>query len=159
MALCVCRCYHLGCAAPTTSRCKEEGGLKLYGGKLKWPKHSLNRGDQSPEVFEKGNSFACFLNQVTMAVTGSLAVPNCSSGHLPTLLPMSRGCAQVPVDQKPGPRIRSFQLSCQGSVLPCRVLRAHEGKLLEGPRTELDGGFRAQWVLAPCCRHFSCNSA
>lgn len=65
-----------------------------------------------------------------MAVTGSLAVPNCSSGHLPTLLPMSRGSAQVPVDQKPGPRIWSLQLSRQGALLSCRVLRALEGKLL-----------------------------
>lgn len=100
---------------------------------------SPNRGGQSPEVFEKGNSFACFLNQVTMAVIGSLAVPNCSSGHLPTLLPMSGGCAQVPVDQKPGPRIWSLQLSCQGAVFPCRVLRAHEGKLLEGPKMGVSG--------------------
>lgn len=121
---------------------------------LNWLKLSPNSCDQSPEAFEKGNSFACFLNQVTMAVTGSLAVPNCSSGHLPTLLPMSRECAQVPVDQKPGPRIWSFQLSCQGVVFPCRVLRAHEGKLLEGPSTEFDGAFRAWWVLTLCCRHF-----
>lgn len=75
-----------------------------------------------------------------MAVTGSLAVPNCSSDHLPTLLPMSRGCAQVPVDQKPGPGIRSPQLSRQGAFFPCRVLRALKGKSFEELRQELDGG-------------------
>jgi hypothetical protein len=74
-----------------------------------------------------------------MAVIGSLAVPNRSSGHLPTLLPMSRGCTQVPVDQKPGSRVWSLQLSCQGTVFPCRVLRAHEGKLLERPKTDWMG--------------------
>lgn len=75
-----------------------------------------------------------------MAVTGSLAVTNCSSGHFPTLLPMSRGCAPVPVDQKPGPRIWSLQLSCKGAVFPCRVLRAHEGKLLGGMGVSGFGG-------------------
>lgn len=77
--------------------------------------------------------------EVTMAVIGSLAVPNRSSGHLPTLLPMSRGCTQVPVDQKPGSRVWSLQLSCQGTVFPCRVLRAHEGADKNSQEASCDG--------------------
>lgn len=75
-----------------------------------------------------------------MAVTGSLAVPNCSSGHLPTLLPVSRGCAPVSVDQKPGAGVRSLQLSRQGALFPGGVLRAFEGKLLRDREQDLDGG-------------------
>ncbi|PNI31116.1 PGS1 isoform 7 [Pan troglodytes] len=36
---------------------------------------------------------------------------SCSPGHLPTLLPVSRRRAPVPVDQKPGSRIWSLQFS------------------------------------------------
>lgn len=110
---------------------------------------SSDRNGQSSEAFDKGNSFACFFKQVTMAVTGSLVVPNCPSGHLPTLLPLSRGRAQVPVDQKPGPRIRSFQLSREGAFFPSRVLRADEGELLEGPRTGIGVGFQGLACLDP----------
>uniref|UniRef100_A0A5F9CN87 CDP-diacylglycerol--glycerol-3-phosphate 3-phosphatidyltransferase n=1 Tax=Oryctolagus cuniculus TaxID=9986 RepID=A0A5F9CN87_RABIT len=66
--------------------------------------------------------------QVAMAVAGSLAVPRGSPDHLAALLPVSRGRAQVPVDQKPGSRVRSLQFPHQGAVLPGRVFRAHEGR-------------------------------
>uniref|UniRef100_A0A452UD09 Uncharacterized protein n=1 Tax=Ursus maritimus TaxID=29073 RepID=A0A452UD09_URSMA len=44
-----------------------------------------------------------------------------SVGHLPSLLPVSRGCAQVPVDPKPGPRVRGLQFPRQGAFFPGRV--------------------------------------
>lgn len=56
-----------------------------------------------------------------MAAVGSFAVPNCPPGHFPSLLPVSRGRAQVPVDQKPGSRVWSLQFSRQGAFFPSRV--------------------------------------
>ena len=53
-----------------------------------------------------------------MAAVGSFAVPSGAPGHLPSLLPVSRGCAQVPVDPEPGPRVWGLQLARQGAFLP-----------------------------------------
>lgn len=56
-----------------------------------------------------------------MAAVDSFAVPSRPPGHLPTLQSVSRGRAQVPVDQKPGSRVWSLQFSRQGAFFPSRV--------------------------------------
>lgn len=61
------------------------------------------------------------LFQVTMAAVGSSVVPRGPRGHLASLLPVCRGRASLPVDQKPGSRVWRLQLSRQGAFFPSRV--------------------------------------
>lgn len=75
--------------------------------------------ETSEEVFEKFNPLRVS-HQVAMAAAGPPAVASCAPG-LPALLPVSGGRAPVPVDQRPGPRVRGLQFSCQGAFFPRRV--------------------------------------